>query len=212
MEILKDCKKAEVFSIDGSFLSEAGVSIGPMGSILVTLPRSVDMEELNPCRVVFFDPLLGRLTCRCALSSPLPLPDRKQSLRCDILERLSQEQRREDVKISLEVKVMLHITHEPGDSVRVPAAGWPATTRDISAGGIYLCTDLVLAEGRRIRFDFRETGETIPLTARILRVDDITERPSQPMYGYGCRFLNLQNRHENQIRNFVFQEERRRRR
>ena len=70
---------------------------------------------------------------------------------------------------------------------------------------------MVLKEGRRVRFDFRETGENLNLTAQILRVDDITERPSQPMYGYGCRFVNLSGRYENQLRNFVFQEERRRR-
>lgn len=212
MEILKECKKAEVFDLSsGGLLCVAGVSSGPMGGILLTIPRDLNCQELGPCQVIFYDPVLGRLTCRCILSSPLPLPDRKQSVRCDILERLSQEQRREDVKIPFEAKVMLHVPHVPGDSIRVPAAGWPAVIKNISAGGVYFRTDLVLPEQRMVRFDFREAGDNIPLSAQILRVDDITERPSQPMYGYGCRFVNLQNRYENQLRNFVFQEERRRR-
>ncbi len=210
MEILKNCKKAEIFGDDGGLLCEAPVSAGPMGGILLTVPRNLDISA-KAFRVLFYDPTLGMLTCRCALSSPLPLPDNKQSVRCDILERISQEQRREDVKIPVEARVMLHVTHIPGDSVHVPAAGWPAMVRNISAGGIYLCTDLVLTEGRRVRFDFRETGENLNLTAQILRVDDITERPSQPLYGYGCKFVNLPGRHENQLRNYVFQEERRRR-
>lgn len=210
MEILKNCKKAEVFDLDGALRCEAGVSIGPMGGILLTLPRSIDCQSLGTCLVLFYDPTLGRLKCRCALSAPLPLPEEKQSLRCDILERLSQEQRREDVKVPVEARVMLHVVREPRDRLSVPANGWPATTRDISAGGVYLCTDLVLTEGRQVRFDFREAGIPIPLTAKILRVDDITERPSQPMYGYGCQFVGLQARQENQLRNFVFQEERRR--
>ena len=181
-----------------------------MGGILLTIPRSLEIKS-QAFQILFYDPTLGMLTCRCALSSPLPLPDDKQSVRCDILERLSQKQRREDMKIPVEVRVMLHVTKEPGDSVYVPMSGWAATTKNISAGGVYLCTDLVLKEGRRVRFDFRETGENLNLTAQILRVDDITERPSQPMYGYGCRFVNLSGRYENQLRNFVFQEERRRR-
>ena len=210
MEILRDCKEAEVFDQSGGLLCEASVSAGPMGGILLTIPRSLEIKS-QAFQILFYDPTLGMLTCRCALSSPLPLPDDKQSVRCDILERLSQKQRREDMKIPVEVRVMLHVTKEPGDSVYVPMSGWAATTKNISAGGVYLCTDLVLKEGRRVRFDFRETGENLNLTAQILRVDDITERPSQPMYGYGCRFVNLSGRYENQLRNFVFQEERRRR-
>ena len=132
-------------------------------------------------------------------------------MRCDILERLSQEQRREDVKVPFEAKVMLHVPHVPGDGLNIPSGGWPAVIKNISAGGVYFRTDLVLPEQRIVRFDFKEAGGSIPLSAQILRVDDVTERPSQPMYGYGCRFINLQNRYENQLRNFVFQEERRRR-
>ena len=211
MEILKECKKAEIFDLAGGLLCVAGVSSGPMGGILLTIPRSLNCQELGTCQVTFYDPSLGKLTCLCTLSSPLPLPDQKQSVRCDILEKLSQEQRREDVKVPVEVKVMLHVTHMPGDSVYVPASGWPAVIKNISAGGVYFSTDLVLPEQRMVRFDFREAGVSIPLTAQILRVDDVTERPSQPLYGYGCRFVNLQNRYENQLRNFVFQEERRRR-
>lgn len=212
MEILKECKKAEVFDqSSGGLLCVAGVSSGPMGGILLTIPRELNCNDLGPCRIIFYDPVLGKLTCRCTLSSPLPLPDRMQSVRCDILERLSQEQRREDVKVACEAKVMLRVTHVPGDSVYVPSEGWPAVIKNISAGGVYFTTDLVLPEQRIVRFNFRETGDSIPLSAQILRVDDVTERPSQPRYGYGCRFINLQNRYENQLRNFVFQEERRRR-
>ena len=86
MEILEYCTKAEIFDNDGKVLCEAMVSIGPMGSLLLTVPRSLD----------YLNQEVFRLTCRCALSSPLLLPDRKTSLRCDILERISQEQRRQE--------------------------------------------------------------------------------------------------------------------
>lgn len=101
MEILEYCTKAEIFDNDGKVLCEAMVSIGPMGSLLLTVPRSLDYLNQEIFRILFYDPTLGRLTCRCALSSPLLLPNQMTSLRCDILERVSQEQRRQDLKVPL---------------------------------------------------------------------------------------------------------------
>ena len=71
MEILEYCTKAEIFDNDGKVLCEAMVSIGPMGSLLLTVPRSLDYLNQEIFRILFYDPTLGRLTCRCALSSPL---------------------------------------------------------------------------------------------------------------------------------------------
>ena len=128
---------------------------------------------------------------------------------CDIRETLEQLQRRLDVKVPTSVPVMLHAERRPGD-LYIPLKGWPATVKNISAGGVYVSTDLSLSAGREIEFEFRETGEKLDLMARILRVEDLTERPNQPLYGYGCKFVCLSARAENQLRNFVFREERRR--
>ena len=126
---------------------------------------------------------------------------------------VSQEQRRQDVKVSVAAgaDVTIHVARQPGDHIQVVKEGYPATVLNISAGGVYLQTDLALTEGRRFWFDFHETGETIRLEARILRVDDLTKRPNQPLYGYGCKFINLSARSENQLRNYVFREEKRQR-
>ena len=196
MVFLENCKKAEVFGDSNNFLCEAAVSLGPLGSILVAVPRSMDYKAQENFTLVFYDPVMGKLTCRCALSAPLPLPDQMCSLRCQVLEQLAQEQRREDVKVPVIVRMMLHVSRQPGDSVYVPPEGWPATVQNISAGGVYLQTDLPLV---------------LRLEARILRVDDLTKRPNQPLYGYGCKFINLSARSENQLRNYVFREEKRQR-
>lgn len=211
MVFLENCKSAKVYGDSKNLLCEARVSLGPMGSLLLVVPRSLDPHSGEEFLIEFMDPALGVLTCRCVLSSPLPLPDRMCSMRCEILERLSQQQRREDLKVPITVDVTVHVSRQPGDSVYVPPEGVPATVRNISAGGVYLATELVLAEGRRLWFDFRETGERLRLDARILRVEDITKRPNQPMYGYGCRFIDLSARNENQLRNYVFREEKRQR-
>ena len=207
MAILENCMKAEIFDIvDNTLLCTSYVSQGPMESILLEVPRTIDWKEHAICRVVFYDPTLGRLTCRCSLSSPLILPDQMLSIRCEIVEKLSQEQRRNDVKVPVGVRVLLRIPHRPGDAP-VPPEGWPATV--ISAGGVCLRTDFALEEGRTCSFVFPEAGGDIPLTAKVLWSADASTRPYQTLYAYGCQFVGLPSRYESQLRGFVFREERR---
>ena len=154
MAILENCMKAEIFDIvDNTLLCTSYVSQGPMESILLEVPRTIDWKEHAICRVVFYDPTLGRLTCRCSLSSPLILPDQMLSIRCEIVEKLSQEQRRNDVKVPVGVRVLLRIPHRPGDAP-VPPEGWPATVINISAGGVCLRTDFALEEGAHLLLCF----------------------------------------------------------
>ena len=127
MVFLENCKKAEIFGDSNNFLCTAAVSLGPLGSILVVVPRSMDYRAQEDFKIIFYDPAMGKLTCRCTLSAPLPLPDQMCSLRCQVLEQLAQEQRREDVKVPVVVRMMLHVSRQPGDSVYVPPEGWPST-------------------------------------------------------------------------------------
>ena len=127
MAILEYCKRAEIFDSDGDLLVQAGVEQGPMDSVLLIVPRSFDFHLLPYFQIVFYDPILGMLTCRCSLNSPLDLPEQMRSLRCEIIDRLSQEQRRQDVKIPLKMTVMLHAAYQPGDPMRSPEIGIPAT-------------------------------------------------------------------------------------
>ena len=202
MEILEYCTKAEIFDNDGKVLCEAMVSIGPMGSLLLTVPRSLD----------YLNQEIFRILCRCALSSPLLLPNQMTSLRCDILERVSQEQRRQDLKVPLKVPtgmdITIHVTRRPGDSLYMTEEGRPARLMNLSAGGAYVRTEVVLEEGRQLWFDFRGAGAPIRLTAQVLRVEDLTAQPNRPLYGYGCKFVGLPARAESQLRSFVFKEER----
>ena len=122
-------------------------------------------------------------------------------------------QRRQDVKVSVAAgaEVTIHVARQPGDHIQVVKDGYPATVLNISAGGVYLRTALPLQEGRRLWFDFKGAGETIPLTAQILRVDDLSPHPAKQIFGYGCHFIDLPARYESQLRSYVFREELRRR-
>ena len=136
MAILQNCTKAEVYDTNGTLLCPATVQSGPMDSILVITPDSLDHREHDLFRIVFYDPVLGVLTCRCELSAPLDLPDHMTSYRCEILERLNQEQRRQDVKVSVAAgaEVTIHVArsaeHQRGRRVSAhgpaPPGGPPA--------------------------------------------------------------------------------------
>ena len=212
MAMLDSCKKADLYNDEGKLLYQCSVQQDPLGGLLLVVPRELDYLAQDDFQVVFYDPVMGMVTCRCALSTPLELSNHLRSLRCTVVEQLAQDQRRQDLKVSVGVDVMIHVSNQPGDTVHVPKAGHPATVENISAGGVYLRTDLPLKVGRHLWFDLHEMGGDAPtLTAHILRVDTSFSGPGKLIFGYGCRFVDLTSRQESQLRSYVFQEERRRR-
>lgn len=178
----------------------------------MVIPRAAVYKPNASYHVVFYDPVLGRVTCRCRLSASLKMPGGELcSLRCEVQEQLHQDQRRQDVKIPLGLNIMLHAAYQPGDPVQPSALGVPATIVNISAGGMYLRTSLALAKGRRVWFDFAETGENLTLSAKILRVENpmvSATAGNRFLYGYGCKFVDMLSRHEATLRSYIFQQQR----
>lgn len=115
-----------------------------------------------------------------------------------MLERLSQNQRREDIKIPLTAQV--RITHPDSGLVTF------ANLCNISASGVYLVTTMAIRKGDALSFRLQTPDASIPLTAEILRAE---ARPDLGGIGYGCRFVHLATQHETQLRAYIFQEERR---
>lgn len=205
MTEFQTCKKAEVHDPASGQVIQAAVSIGVMDSLLVTLPKEYRHNSAEPIQIVFFDPAEGLVTCRCTLTAPLDTEDHKhRSYRCKVLERLSREQRREDIKIPVSTPVT--VTFE-GDSGTVEA---PGTLRDLSAGGIYLETPLELKPGDQLFFYYYEAGGTLPLTVEVLRAEMRPDRYSRPVQGYGCRFVDLASVYELRLRGYIFKNSKRR--
>lgn len=198
------CKNAELpHPITGAPVP-AQVCTAPTGGLLVTAPRDPEFPLRVPVLIHFLDPIQGVVRCRCILSSPLVTDDhRGRSYRCEVLERLSQEQRREDIKIPLSVKVTAVL-----ESSR-PRREASATLVNISAGGVYLLTQLQARPGDQLSFFFHEAGGSILLSAEVLRAEDRVDHYSRPIRGYGCRFVRLPQSHEAQLRRYVFKEEKR---
>ena len=199
MAMFSRCKKAELTDAESGQTVVAGVSIGPLDSLMIAVPLACKVESGQPVQIKFLDPTLGVVTCTCKLSAPLLTADKKfVAYRCQVLERLAQEQRREDIKIPLTAKVSLSHLSSGNEA--------PATVCNISASGVYLGTSLAAYKGDKLSFTFPAGNVRIPLTAEVLRVES---RPDLGGIGYGCRFVHLAAQHENQLRAYIFQEERR---
>jgi len=180
---------------------QAAVSAAPTGGLLVTVPRELEYPVNQSIEVVFYDPLMGVVHCLCTLSSPIITDDHlSRSYRCNILERLSQEQRREDIKVPLSVRVEITLNDQQA----------PATVDNISAGGVHLTTTLAARVNDRFTFEFPEAGLSVPLVAQVLRVECHLDRRHQPVFGYGCRFVDLPPRQEAALRSYVFKADRQR--
>lgn len=198
------CKHAEIPDPQGGASIRAQVSVGPMGGLLLEVPYSFKQFTDDPIEIVFLDPIMGAVTCLVTLYAPLVTEGRtSRSYRCKVLRKLSQNQRREDAKVPVSdvVTVRLDGTNAGGEA--------SATLRNISAGGVYLVTDLNANPGDLLLFTFNCNGQALPVAAKILRVEQEKKRRGRTMFGYGCRFVNLSVGFESALRSYVYQEERR---
>ena len=208
--MFEQCKKADILEKNGQLLCRARVNVGQTGNILMVIPTAAAYKPNALYHVIFYDPVNGLVTCKCRLSTAVTLPGGELcSLRCEIQNRLASRQRRQDVKVPVQLNVMIHTSFQPGDRIRVPELGYPATIENISAGGAYIRTSLPMAVNRRLWFSLQQPGEELTLSAEVLRVERVRSQPGHgEMFGYGCRFINLLSRQETLLRSFVFQEER----
>ena len=198
MSIPSSCKTAELFNAATGQKVAAGVSVSPTGNLMLAVPVTCKVEAGKQVNVNFLDSVLGVVTCRCVLTAPLATGDKRfLAYRCQVLERLAQKQRREDIKVNLNVRVNVMM-----DSTGVRA---PAAVRNISAGGVYLRTTRYAQPKDRLAVFIRGGATQIPQGAEVLRVETV---PEQGHMGYGCRFVRLSPRYEAQLRAYVFKEER----
>ena len=70
MAMFSRCKKAELTDPASGQTVSAGVSTGPLDSLILAVPPSCKIESGQPMEIRFLDPTLGVVTCRCKLSAP----------------------------------------------------------------------------------------------------------------------------------------------
>lgn len=204
---LKSCQKAEIYNPEGALLCEAEVTKASYDHYRLIVPPEFDLDETQEFyNVVFFDAIAGLVYTECKLSDPLTVANDKQSLLCTVREEKGKEQRRQDLKVPAEVAIEVSCTRVPAGQKRPPARIL-ATTRNISAGGIYFFCEHPIPEGAQVQFQLHEASKPLTLTARVLRQEELPPVKGKPQYGHGCRFLELRPQAESELRSFIFRKE-----
>ena len=204
MKMFQYCSKAEIFGESGELLTQADVAFDPKSGLLLTVPRGFKHLAQPAFEIVFFDPIMGLVTCQCALSAPLIVEGGRRSLRCRVLSQLYARQRRHDLKIPLESEVTVRAESAAGGAGQEQKA----RLRNISAGGVYLVSRFPAIVGDLLSFTFHDAPQPIRLTARVLRVEQGVNPKDPACQGYGCRFVDIPLRDESLLRSYIFKRER----
>ncbi len=196
-------------------ICEASVSFSRDEEVILTINDDfVDLID-SESDVVFYDELKGLVTYRCALA-PLGryLQDGAflQDLACRLDAEISVLERRDDFKIPLTnlvdiiipptVEIPLGFTDFITDEIdgRRYQHG---TTVNLSAGGICFKCTFEYEVGQVLTIFFHSEGEKrIKLTAQVLR--KIDSETIDPVFAYGCKFLDMASATETTLRSYVF--------
>ena len=194
MDVLKKCKKAEIYTLANEAICEAEVFRDMADELWLSIPGDVILEAAQYYTIVFYD----------------SISDERISVPCQIMEVLETTQRRQDLKIYLETNLDLFCTYIPSTAVGIPER-IKAISRDISAGGIYFICEYCLPEGSVVQFQLHGASKPLLLAARVLRFESVDERNGKPQFGHGCQFIEMKPQTEAVLRNYIFRQERQRR-
>lgn len=208
MKILKRCRKATIYDDEKNLLCQASVFLDEEENLRISMTQDFDQKIQEDFEIIFFDPVMGLIPCRCALSEPEDLSKQMVSFKCDVLFQGEQIQRRNDIKVPVEIDIVMHTNGIVGGTVELMDGGFTAQMRDISAGGTYIVSKMWVGVGSQIDFHFAETKIPIDLSAEVLRVVELTDEEGNVTYGHGCRFFEMSRGVESQLRNYVYQKER----
>ena len=165
---------------------ERCILYGPGGKILMKGRVEVAGESI----------MLGYLRTFCEITfrkNPNYL-QRKEAWegRCKILKVLETVQRQKDIRVKLKLE-KLFSSAKQGDFYGV--------IENISAGGVYITTSKPMSKNELFSFYHNFVGKNWKLQAVTLWAKRITD----DYFGYGCRFADLPEGAEMDIRQFVYQ-------
>lgn len=204
--MLKNCRRAEIHDQSHTRLCEARVFCDLSEDLWVSVPHNFRWDACEYFNIVFFDAARGLIHCKCTLSNPQEFSGETYSLLCTVLEVSDAQQFREDVRVPIEIELEISYMVKPTGSPGLPDA-FMATTRDISAGGIYLACRHELPEGSVIEFQLDIASKPLSLIASVLRCEPLPPENGVQQYGHGCRYINLNSQIESSLRNFIFRKQ-----
>lgn len=208
---LTNCRKASVYDLERVFLCDAQVHKGEDESILLQFESPTADILRSEVYVTFYDSSLGLVTYFCTLSNYkeyLAAPGlRVSTTTCSPEKEMSTIQRRNDIKVRVEVPTTLTFANK--EDVIVQAS---ATVKDISAGGLFFTSRYPFPKGQTFSFSFSHGPNALMLNAEVIRVQppheyDFRLPKDKHVFGYGCRFIDLSPHKESMIRNFVYRKD-----
>lgn len=212
---LTECKQAALYTTEDIFLCDAAVSHIEDDSAILTVAKSNADLSLTQAHITFFDSAKGLVTYSCELSefkkSKRVTTREYFFTRCTVIEQLSVMQRRNDIKVPVNISVALSARIEGKLQTSIAATIW-----NISAGGIFFTSSQKFTIGDVVSFHFSTPDlPSIALQVEIIRVQDHrglrriigSRAEDKELLGYGCRFVHLPGAAESQIRNYVFRQD-----
>lgn len=197
-------RKASIYDLNKDHICDVKVEM-INDTITLVFPEEIQDCTLESANVVFYDDQKGLVTYKCIL---MDYKHRGEHLlaQCILGEEESVVQRRNDLKIRLIIPISIQaISSKTGEKINVNA-----TIQDLSAGGVFFISEMLFEIGERFSFLFRRTAEPMRLECEVLRRQPYTGRGNYvpgTMMGYGCRFVNMNDRKEAAIRSYVFRED-----
>lgn len=212
---LTECKQASIYTENDVYVCDAAVSHIEEDAAILTVNKLNTDTPLTQAHVTFFDSSKGLITYSCELS------EFKKSMRsggaehfftrCTVIEQLSVMQRRNDIKVPVNIPVTLSAKVRGQSLSDVAATIW-----NISAGGIFFTSHQEFQKGDTVDFHFFHPDlPSLTLHVEILRIQEHHQLhkiigshvKDSELIGYGCRFVHLPARAESQIRNYVFRQD-----
>lgn len=212
---LRACKKCSIFDLEHHPICDAEVIRTAEDFARIRIPQSNIVGECleTEMYVTFYDNSYGLVTYLCRISR-----DKEGNhigkdnvfynvYECRFLKQESIIQRRSDYKIPIQIETKFYYKNK--EDVIGEVEG---TIMDLSAGGIFFICKKRFDLLEQVSFPFSNKDNIITLNCEIIR----TQKPSDyredlmnqdGIYGYGCRFVELNPREETAVRRFVFQEE-----
>lgn len=212
---LTECKQAALYTTEDIFLCDAAVSHIEENSAILTVTKSNADLSFTQAHITFFDSARGLVTYLCELSefkkSKRVTSREYYFTRCTAIEQLSVMQRRNDIKVPVNISVSLSGRFNGEVLSNIPATIW-----NISAGGVFFTSRQKLAVGDIANFYFSTPDlPSTTLQVEVLRVQEHrglrriigSQAEDKELLGYGCQFVRIPGSAESQIRNYVFRQD-----
>lgn len=194
-----ECKKATIYSFAGSLLAEAEV-IDCQKDIMGLIIQKDDMGKIgSETIIVFYDAVKGLVTCKCRLSDWVKLEDSlAYRVSCRVDKQISEEERRQAMKVRVEHSVTMEIPDNAGNVVHIQAV-----LKDLSAGGAGFVSKEEIKEEQPFSFLLDTKFGCVRLKGCILWKKEFSDNAGNQYYRYGSKFFDMTAHQESMIRKII---------